>query len=139
MVPDVYNTKDRFGDQVGLTYLKAPGIIVMPGYGATFVIGDSRLFVSPLALLGAGVAFNSYRGDRGRATHANMEYGVYAMLNTGYNGDRLYGRIQLRYELAYAPIRPAYLTSTDLMVSLLMGFRFAGLTRFTHHASHKDG
>ena len=127
MVPEFYDVEQRFGDQVGLRYLKAPGFIVMPGYGVNFVFSQSKLFISPILLAGAGTAFNTYNGDKGNGTHVNMEYGAYFSLNAGYNGSLFYSRIQFTYAASYAPIQPSYLTSTNLMLSGLVGYRFKTL------------
>src|SRR5688572_13112668 len=123
IVPEPYDDEPRFGEQVGLKYLRAPGFILMPGYGVNFVFRNSALFVSPILLAGAGVAFNNYKSDKGNATHVNMEYNAYFLLNAGYNGSLFYSRIQFTYAAGYSPIQPAYLTSTNLMVSLLAGYR----------------
>jgi len=45
------------------------------------------------------------------------------LLNAGYNGSQFYSRLQFIYSLGYAPIHPAYLTSTDLITSILVGYR----------------
>jgi hypothetical protein len=124
IVPEPYDTEQRFGEQVGLRYLRAPGLIVMPGYGVNVVFNNSQLFVSPILLAGAGAAVNSYKSDNGNGTRVNMEYGAYFLLNAGYNGSLFYSRIQFCYAAGYSPIQPSYLTSTNLTVSLLAGYRF---------------
>src|SRR5688572_5691344 len=127
IVPEAYDTEQRFGEQVGLRYLKAPAFLLMPGYGVNFVFKNSGLFISPIILAGGGVAFNSYKSDKGNGTHLNMEYNGYFLLNAGYNGSLFYSRVQFTYGVSYSPIQPAYLTSTNLMLSLLFGFRFKDL------------
>jgi hypothetical protein len=124
LVPESFDIAPRFGNQVGLTYVKAPGFVVMPGYGVNFAFGKSKLFVSPILLAGAGAAFNYYKGDEGKGVHMNMEYSAYFLLNAGYNGTTFYSRVQFSYAAGYSPIRPAYLTSTNLTGSLLCGYRF---------------
>jgi hypothetical protein len=128
LVPEPYDTQARFGELTGLTYVKAPGLIVMPGYGVNFVIGKSGFFVSPIVLAGAGLAFNRYGSDRAEGTRVNLEYSGYLLMNAGYNGGRWYSRIQCSYAIGYSPIEPAYLTSNDLNVSLLIGYRFRDLS-----------
>ncbi|HEX5168116.1 MAG TPA: DUF4421 family protein [Cyclobacteriaceae bacterium] len=127
MVPEPYDTEARFGEQVGLTYARAPGFIIMPGYGVNFVFNDSKMFISPLLLAGAGAAFNNFEGANGTGTHFNMEYQAYFLLNAGYNGSMFYSRVQFTYAAGYSVIQPAYLTSTDLIVSVLAGFRFKNI------------
>ncbi len=127
IVPEPYDDEPRFGEQVGLKYLRAPGFILMPGYGVNFVFKNSAFFISPILLAGAGVAFNNYKSDRGNDTHVNMEYNAYFLLNAGYNGSLFYSRLQFSYAAGYSPVQPAYLTSTSLMVSLLAGYRLKGI------------
>lgn len=130
IVPESYDLESSFGDQVGLTYVKAPGFLVMPGYGANIVFNNTKLFISPLLLTGAGVAFNNYKGDKGKMSHVNMEYNFYFLLNAGYNGSLFYSRIQFCYAVCHSPIRPSYLTSNDLMLSVLLGLRFKNFETF---------
>jgi hypothetical protein len=132
IVPEPYDDEPRFGEQVGLRYLRAPGFVVMPGYGVNFVFKNSSLFISPILLAGAGLAFNNYKSDKGNDTHVNMEYNAYFLLNAGYNGNSFYSRIQFTYAAGYSPIQPAYLTSTNLMVSLLIGYRFKDIEMRKH-------
>ncbi|MGC3947204.1 MAG: DUF4421 family protein [Chryseolinea sp.] len=129
LVPQSYDTKARFGPQVGLTYLRAPGLIVMPGYGVNFVFNSSRLFISPIVLAGLGAAFNTYKTDSGKGTHFNMEYDAYFLLNVGYNGSLWYARVQSSYGIGYSQIQPAYLTSTNLSFMILAGYRFHDLRK----------
>jgi hypothetical protein len=127
-VPQPHDVEERFGEQTGLTYVRAPGLLIMPGYGVNFVFNEARFFVSPILLGGAGVAVNTYEGNRGTRSHANMEYNAYFLLNAGYSGSRVYGRIQLNYAISYSPIQPAYLTSTTLIASVMIGYRFKEFT-----------
>jgi hypothetical protein len=127
LVPEAFDTAIRFGDQVGLTYIKAPGFVVMPGYGVNFAFRKSKMFISPILLAGAGTAFNYYKGYEGKGMHVNMEYSAYFSLNAGYNGTLFYSRVQCTYAAGYSPVRPSYLTSTNLTVSLLCGYRFRDL------------
>ncbi len=124
MVPDAYDVETRFGEQVGLTYVKAPGFLLMPGYGVNFVFNNARFFVSPILMAGAGAAFNQYNTDGGKRKHVNAEYNAWFMLNAGYSGELIYSRLQFSYVAGYAPIVPAYLSSIDMTLSLLVGLRF---------------
>ncbi len=130
IVPESYNTNARFGSQAGLSYVRAPGFIIMPGYGVNFVFGKSKMFISPVLLAGVGAAFNSYKSDTGHGTHMNLEYNGNFLMNAGYNGGLIYSRLQFVYSIAYSPIQPAYLTSKNLMLSLLFGFRFNNISEW---------
>ncbi|MEJ1238438.1 DUF4421 family protein [Chryseolinea sp. T2] len=129
LIPEAYDVETRFGPQTGLEYLRAPGLIIMPGYGMNFVFNSSRLFISPILLAGAGAAFNTYKTDTNKGTHVNMEYDAYFLLNVGYNGRLWYGRIQSSYGIGYSKIQPTYLTSANLMFTLLAGYRFYDLSK----------
>lgn len=127
MVPEPYDLRSRFDELVGLTYIKAPGLLVMPGYGVNIVSNRSKLFVSPILLAGAGAAFNRYEADTGKGTYTNLEYAMYFLLNAGYNGSRYYSRLQFMYSAGYSPLQPAYLSNNSLMLTLLVGYRFSGI------------
>lgn len=130
MIPSLYDVVTRFGEQVGLEYVKAPGVLVMPGYGFNFVIPDSRLFISPMIFAGVGTAFNTYRGQSGDDRYTNVEYAANFNLNMGYNGSRYYSKIQFNWSAGYAPLNPSYFTSNSLMLSLWFGMRFKDLEKF---------
>jgi len=130
IIPAPYDVATRFGEQVGLEYVKAPGILAMPGYGYNFVIPNSRLFISPMIFAGLGTAFNTYRGKNGDYTYTNVEYAASFNLNMGYNGSRYYSKIQFNWSAGYAPLNPSYLTSNNLMLSLWVGMRFKDVEKF---------
>lgn len=124
MIPEPYDLRSRFDELVGLTYVKAPGLLVMPGYGVTFVSKRSKVFVSPIVLAGAGAAFNQYEADSGKGSYTNMEYAMYFLMNAGYNGSQFYSRVQFTYSAGYSPLQPAYLSNNSMMLTLLAGYRF---------------
>ncbi len=130
IVPSAYDTEERFGEQTGMSYIKAPGLLLMPGYGINIVFKQSKWFISPVVLVGAGTAVNTWESDSGKGTKANMEYNAYFLVNAGYTGTSFYSRIQINYTSSYSPIQPAYLTSTNLMMSVLVGFRFRNIEGF---------
>ncbi len=130
MIPVAFDTRERFGDQAGLEYLKAPGMLFMPGYGINFVIPDSRLFISPMVFAGAGAAFNSYQSQSGKNTYTNVEYAANFNLNAGYNGSRYYSKIQFSWTAGYAPLNPSYFTSNNLTLTFLVGMRFRDVEKF---------
>jgi len=130
MIPAAFDVVTRFGEQTGLEYIKAPGILFMPGYGINFAIPDSRFFVSPVILAGAGAAFNSYQTRNGKSSYTNVEYAANFNLNAGYNGKRYYSKVQFSWTAGYAPLNPSYFTSTSLMLTFLVGMRFHDLEKF---------
>jgi len=125
MIPVVWDTSERFGDQAGLEYVFAPGVMVLPGYGFNYVISDTHLFISPMVFAGMGVAFNTYNGKNGKSNYTNLEYAANFNLNAGYNGSRYYSKIQFSWSAGYAPLNPTYLTSSNVMLSLWVGVRFS--------------
>jgi len=129
-VPQQFDHPSRFEDQQGLRYLKAPGLLVMPGYGINIIPHNSCMFISPVLLAGIGAAFNTYKSNSGINTHANMEVRSSFLLNAGYNGSMFYSRVQCAYTVNYSPVRPTYISTTDLSVSLLIGYRFQNLKSY---------
>ncbi len=119
-----YDVSARYGDQAGLKTLKAPGILVLPGYAYTKVWHEGRYFLSGLLSAGAGVAFNRYRADKGSDTRNNLEAAGNIMLSGGYSGSQHYLRLMIlgygRYEL----LDPTFITSTNLMIDVTVGKRF---------------
>jgi len=130
MIPAVFDTPERYGDQSGLEYIKAPGILFMPGYGVNFAIPGTRLFISPVIFAGMGAAFNSYQANTGKNRYTNMEYAANFNLNMGYNGIRFYSKIQFIYSAGYSPLNPSYFTSSNLTASIWVGVRFTDIEKF---------
>ncbi len=127
IVSPAYDTEERFDDQKGLTYLHAPGLMVLPGYGATFSWKQGHYFLSPMLFAGPGVAFNTYISDNGRSHKTNMEWAGSVLVNGGYNGSRMYCKVETSFSIAYTKINPAYLFAKNLEVELLFGYRFFDL------------
>lgn len=122
-----YDTEERFEDQKGLTYLHAPGLMILPGYGATISWKDGHCFLSTMFFAGPGLAFNTYTSDGGKFHKTNIEWAGSALVNGGYNGNRMYCKIETSFSIAYAKINPAYLFAKNLEVELLFGYRFSDL------------
>jgi len=130
MIPVVYDVTTRFGDQVGLEYVRAPGILLLPGYGINVVIPNSRFFISPMIFAGLGAAFNTYQSQSGKKSYTNPEYAASFNLNMGYNGSRYYSKILFSWSAGYAPLNPSYFTSNNISVSLWVGIRFRDVEKF---------
>jgi hypothetical protein len=130
MIPAAWDVATRYGEQAGLEYVKAPGILVLPGYGFNFVFADSKLFISPMVFAGLGAAFNTYEGINGKVNYTNMEYAATFNMNMGYNGSRYYSKLQFSYDAFYSPLNPSFLTATNVMLSLWVGMRFNDIERF---------
>lgn len=130
MIPAAYDLQELYGDQAGLEYIKAPGILFMPGYGINIVIPDTPFFISPMIFAGVGAAFNSYESKNGKDSYTNVEYAANFNLNAGYNGSRYYSKIQFNWSAGYAPLDPSYFTSNNLMLSLWVGMRFKDVEKF---------
>ncbi len=130
MIPAIWDVSSRFGEQTGLEYIKAPGILFLPGYGINFAIPNSRLFISPIMFAGIGAAFNSYQSQEGKKSYTNVEYAGSFLLNMGYNGNRFYSKLQFNWTAGYTPLNPSYLTSNSLGISLWIGMRFHDIEKF---------
>ncbi len=130
IVPASLDVPQVYGDQAGLQYLKAPGLLVMPGYGMTFKSYDGNFYVSPLIFAGPGIAFNFYKGNLGEFAYTNWEFGGSAALNIGYNHARAYVNLAAIDDVNYIPLNPSYFMSTNLRISLTVGYRFFNLEKF---------
>ncbi len=127
VIPQTYDLSDRFATETGLQYVKAPALLVMPGYGYNFVIRNTRFFISPIIYAGAGFAYNIYRASKGENNFTSVEYSANFSLNGGYNGLRSYLKVSVTSSAGYTELNHAYLTSANLMIELIYGFRFAEL------------
>jgi len=130
MIPVAYDVAARFGDQVGLEYVKAPGILLLPGYGVNVVIPNTRFFISPVIFAGVGAAFNTYQAQNGKKSYTNPEYAASFNLNMGYNGNRYYSKVLFNWSAGYAPLNPSYFTNNNITVSLWLGIRFRDIEKF---------
>jgi hypothetical protein len=124
MIPEAYDVPSRFGEQTGLEYIKAPGILVFSGYGMNIVVRDTRFFISPVLYAGLGVAHNMYRANEGTDSFTNLEYAAQFTLNAGYNGSRYYSRVMFNWSSGYTSLDPAYLTTSNLTLVFTCGMRF---------------
>jgi Domain of unknown function (DUF4421) len=130
LVPAEYDIPSTYGEQVGLQYVNAPGMIVMPGYGHNFAAYHGKIFVSPMVFLGPGFAVNVYRSESGKYTSLNAEWAGAASLSVGYNGRKAYVTLRCSYDTAYFPLNPSYFTTSDFKISLTAGLRFNHLEKF---------
>jgi Domain of unknown function (DUF4421) len=124
MIPTTFDTPERYGDQAGLEYIKAPGVLFMPGYGINIAIPNTPFFISPMVFAGVGAAFNSYQSNNGKNSYTNFEYAANFNLNAGYNGSRYYSKIQFYWSAGYSPLDPSYLSSNNLTLVVTAAFRF---------------
>jgi len=118
-----------FGNQAGLKYVNAPGVVVMPGYGATLVKGGGKYYVSPMVLLGPGVALNTYKSEAGKFTRINLEVYSSLAVNLGYNGVLMYGNFRASYDVTYSYLNPSIISTADVRLYLTIGYRFRNLEK----------
>jgi hypothetical protein len=129
-VPVQHDQVEVYGQQAGLHYLQAPGLLIMPGYGINVVARGGAIFFSPFVLAGAGVALNIYKSDLGRLSSFNTEFAASAGVNTGYNGENFYAKVRFTYDAYYMPIDPAFFSMRDLNLALVVGYRFRNFESF---------
>lgn len=108
IVPAGLDVPAIYGEQAGLSYAYAPGVVVMPGYGYNLSAGDGRWFVSTMIFAGGGVAVNVFKGNAGERTSVNAEWRGSAMVNVGYNSTRIYAAFRSTYDLNYFLLDPSY-------------------------------
>ena len=127
MIPAAYDLPARFGPQVGLKYLQAPGLMVLPGYGINIVIRDTPFFISPMIFAGLGLAHNSYETSSGNGSFTSLEYAANIILNAGYTSSRYYSKLQFNWSSGYTSLDPTYFTNSNLTCLLTLGLRFKNL------------
>lgn len=129
LAPEPRDIHDIFGNQAGLKYVNAPGVVLLPGYGINVAISEGKFFFSPMILAGPGIAFNTYKADAGKFTTVNLE--VYGSLtaNTGYNGPLMYVNLRTSYDLTYSYLNPSYFNTADIKIYLTVGYRFRNLEK----------
>lgn len=130
IVPTPRDISDILGNQAGLKYVNAPGVVVMPGYGITFSAYQGRFYFSPMILAGPGLALNTYKAEDGKFTTLNWEVNTTAMVNVGYNGPLVYANLRTSYDLAYSYLNPSYFVTSDAKIYLTVGYRFKNLESF---------
>jgi len=129
LVPESRDLATTYGNQAGLQSSKAPGLLAMPGYGINVALADGKFFVSPILLAGPGFAYNSYLAEKGEFNAWNFEWSALMVLNMGYNSPRAYANMRVAYEAYYISLNPSYITTTDLKISLTVGYRFNNLEK----------
>jgi len=130
LVPTALDVPATYGKQVGLEYVKSPGVLIMPGYGFNFAAYNGKFFVSPIVFFGTGFAVNVYRTENEKYTFLNAEWAGSVALNVGYNGRKTYVTLRGTYEAGYFKLDPSYFTTSDLKVSFTVGLRFGHLEKF---------
>ena len=123
-------TDQLYGQQAGLEYVRTGGLMLMPGYGYNLSMWQGRLFVSPIVFLGPGITVNSYKANDGKHSYVNVEWSGSFALNLGYNGPRAYATIRGAYDVGYFKLDPSYFTTSDLKVTLTVGWRFSHFEGF---------
>ena len=121
LIPD-----DRllYGEQAGLEYVRTGGLMLMPGYGYNLAIRCGKFFVSPIIFLGPGLTVNGYEAADDKHTFMNIEWAGSFALNAGYNGPKFYATFRTIYDVGYFNLDPSYFTTSDLKITLTVGWRF---------------
>lgn len=123
-VPPGQDIPAKYGEQAGLKYVYAPGIILLPGYGYNAVSANGRWFVSPMAFVGGGAAWNVYKGNSGEKQKLSPQWKASALLNMGYNGPRWYVAVRSTWEYDYFFLDPSFFRTTDIKLGFTIGYRF---------------
>jgi hypothetical protein len=122
--------EDLYGAQAGLEYVNTGGLMLMPGYGYNLAIGDGRFFVSPIIFVGPGLTVNGYKAKDGHHTYVNVEWASSFALNMGYNGPKTYATLRGAYDAGYFKLDPSYFTTSDVKITLTVGWRFSHFENF---------
>ncbi len=129
LTPSALDNTATYGDQAGLPYVSSPGLTVLPGYGYTLAIKNGKFFVSPIILVGGGVAVSAYKGNVEEHVIVNTEWAAIAEINTGYNGNRIYVSLRSYYETRRFNLNPSYFTSSNIKVGITARYRFVYLEK----------
>lgn len=127
LVPQALDVPETYGQQVGLSYVRSPGVLSGFGYGYNFALFGGKCFVSPIVLAGPGLAFNVYKAESGNYTTPRVEWARSFALNLGYNGRKAYATLRGAYDASYFRLNPSYFTTTNLKITLTLGLRFYNL------------
>jgi hypothetical protein len=119
-----------YGQQAGLEYVRTGGLMLMPGYGYNLALGGGKFFVSPIVFLGPGVTVNVYKAADDKPTFMNIEWAGSFALNAGYNGPKFYATFRTIYDIGYFNLDPSYFTTSDLKITLTVGWRFRHFETF---------
>lgn len=130
LVPAAKDTPVVYGEQAGLRYVYAPGLLLEPGYGYNWTTMDGRWFVSPMLFAGGGLAVNVYKGDTGERSEVNVEWKGNAILNMGYSGPRVYVAVRASFEMNYFLLDPSYFLTSDLKLGITAGYRFNAVEKW---------
>lgn len=124
IVPSSLDVPEVYGEQTGLKYAYAPGVVVMPGYGYNLTTDGGRWFISTMIFAGGGLAVNVYKGNTGEHTSVSTQWKGSALLNAGYNGRRIYAAFRSTYDIDYFLLDPSYFFTSDLKLGITVGYRF---------------
>ena len=116
--------KALYEQQAGLEYVRTGGLMLMPGYGYNLALRGGKFFVSPIVFLGPGVTVNVYKAADDKPTFMNIEWAGSFALNAGYNGPKFYASFRTIYDVGYFNLDPSYFTTSDLKITLTVGWRF---------------
>ncbi len=118
-----------YGNQVGIKYLRGPGLLLMPGYGMNFVFFEGQLYIAPVLFAGAGLAYNFYAAENGSHNKTNLLLGASGQVNFGYNNPLLYLNFGISHETTHVSVNPSFISETDFRFILTLGFRFGNLEK----------
>ena len=126
-LPDSLNKHEYHGKFVGLKKMLFVGADIMPGYGLNLVAAKGKLYFAPSVFLGAGLYYHSLETKAGYINNANFSITSKLIINTGYNGKRVFVNLRMKTSSQDYILSPTILTSnfTDFQVSL--GYRFQDL------------
>ena len=118
-----------YGNQVGLRYLRGPGLLLMPGYGMNFVFFEGQVYIAPVLFAGGGLAYNFYAAESGSHNKTNLLLGASGQVNFGYNNPYLYLNFGISHETTHFSLNPSFVSETDFRFVMTLGFRFGNLEK----------
>lgn len=132
-LPDSLNKKEYHGKFVGLKKMFFLGADIMPGYTVNLVAAKGKLYFAPSIFLGAGLYYHSLETKAGYINNANFSLTSKIIINTGYNGKRIFVNLRLKSMSQDYILSPTILSSHYEDVQVSVGYRFGDLENRMPH------
>jgi hypothetical protein len=126
-LPDSLNKKEFHGKFVGLKKMLFVGSDILPGYTVNLVAAKGKLYFSPSVFFGVGLYYHHLQTKDGYVSNINYSLTGKLVLNTGYNGNRLFVNLRLKTSSQDFYLSPTILTSNYSDVQIAVGYRFGEL------------
>lgn len=136
-LPDSLNIKEYHGKFVGLKKMLFVGADIMPGYGLNLVAARGKLYFAPSVFLGTGLYYHSLETKAGYINYGNFSITGKLIINTGYNGKRVFVNLRLKASSQDYILSPTIITSNFNDFQVSAGYRFGDVEKRLPHGLKK--